>query len=66
MTVLADWQIQELAQEVQMIEPFVDHVVTRSPITWFFWAATLLTIVAISRKVREFEKKPQALSEELK
>jgi dCTP deaminase len=28
MTVLADWQIQELAQEVQMIEPFVDHVVS--------------------------------------
>jgi len=41
-------------------------ILFRSPITWFFWAATLLTIVAISRKVREFEKKPQALSEELK
>src|SRR5210317_156140 len=40
-------------------------ILFRSPITWFFWAATLLTIVAISRKVREFEKKPQALSEEL-
>jgi putative tricarboxylic transport membrane protein len=39
-------------------------ILFRSPITWFFWAATLLTIFAISRKVRELENKPAQLAEE--
>jgi putative tricarboxylic transport membrane protein len=39
-------------------------ILFRSPITWFFWAATLLTIFAISRKVRELENKPAQLAED--
>lgn len=38
-------------------------ILVRSPITWFFWAATLLTLFAISRKVRELENAPRALTE---
>jgi putative tricarboxylic transport membrane protein len=40
-------------------------ILFRSPITWFFWAVTLLTIFAISRKVRELENKPAQLAEEI-
>ena len=29
MSVLADWEIKELAEKEQMIEPFVDHLVSK-------------------------------------
>ena len=29
MSVLADWEIKQLAEEEQMIEPFVDHLVSK-------------------------------------
>src|SRR6056300_1227311 len=40
-------------------------VFVRGPITWAFWSFSLIALFAIYKSVREFEKKPQALSEEL-
>ena len=32
MSVLADWEIKQLAEEEQMIEPFVDHLVSKEDV----------------------------------